>query len=155
MSYLREAMAETLYNILVHTYHPDKALRTHAEQALEEYIRTVPAALVYLLAIVKNREVDLGLRKAAAIQIKNKVRAVWREREGVSTITLSLENKEILKSEIILVELDETDTSVRKLLAESFRKMLELDYPDRWPNLVNGILALAQTDNVLRMHNAF
>ena len=46
-------MADTIYNILVHTYHPDKTLRENAEKALEEYVTTVPSAMLSLISIVK------------------------------------------------------------------------------------------------------
>lgn len=145
-------MAETLYNILLHTYHPDKALRTQAEQALEQYVNTDLSALAGLLAMVKNREISPDLRKAAAIQVKNKIKPFWDPKDN--TFSFPDSHKNVVKSEIVLTILDENDNSIRRLLAESFRKMVEYDYPEKWPGLLPAILSMAQTDNVMRMHNA-
>jgi len=145
-------MTEALYNILLHTYHPDKTLRTQAEQALETYLNTDPSALASLLAMVKNREISSDLRKAAAIQVKNKVKPLWDPKD--SSFVFPDSHKDLVKSEIVLTILDENDNSIRRLLAESFRKIVEYDYPDKWPNLLPAILSMAQTDNVMRMHNA-
>jgi hypothetical protein len=145
-------MAEALYNILLHTYHPDKTLRTQAEQALEAYVTSDPNALAALLAMVKNREITIDLRKAAAVQVKNKIKPFWDPKD--SSFAFPDTHKNVVKTEIVMTILDESDNSIRRLLAESFRKMVEYDYPEKWPDLLPAILAMAQTENVLRMHNA-
>ncbi len=139
--------SDPLYNILLHTYHADKGLRTQAEQALASFVQSVPHALTNLILCVKNREMDINIRKAAAIQVKNRVRSNWK--------AIATEHKDSSKSELIITILDENDNSIRRLLADTFRKIVDYEYPERWPNLLTGILAMAQTNNVLRMHNAF
>ena len=145
-------MAEALYNILVHSFHPDKTLRMQAEEALKQFLCTDPTALSSLLAIVKNRDVAVDLRKAAAIQVKNTVNPCWNPRDN--NAGLSDAHKDMVKSEIVMTILDENDNSIRRLLAESFRKIVQYDYPERWPGLLPAILSMAQTDVVLRMHNS-
>jgi hypothetical protein len=144
-------MADVLLNILSHTYHPDKMLRTQAEKALEDYLKAAPVALLALTQFVKNHTLDVGIRKAAAIQLKNKIKPFW---DPSNIGIFSQEQRDAVKSEVVLTILEETDNSIRRLLAEAFRKIMEFDYPERWPNLLSGVLAMAQTSDVLRMHNA-
>ena len=149
---------DIILNILTHTYHPDKNLRTNAEKALESYLATVSNALQSLIAIVKNREIAVALRKCAAIIVKNEVKLNWEPRvdevDKLSKCKYSCDQKEIVKSEVVAAILDESDNSIRRLLAEIFRKLVEFEYPANWSNLLQVVLSMAQTDNVLRMHNA-
>ena len=46
--------------------------------------------------------------------------------------------------------LRETDSSVRDLLAETLRLVASYDFPDEWPDLIQGVVAQLQTGQVLR-----
>ena len=84
------------------------------------------------------------------------MRKFWTGKLNVSGITMevSQENKLALKTEVVDTIMEETDNSIRRLLAEVFRIMVEFDYPQNWENLLPTLMTMAQTDNVLRMHNA-
>lgn len=51
---------------------------------------------------------------------------------------------------IFEAQLRETDSSVRDILAETLRLVASYDFPDEWPDLIQGIVAQLQTGQVLR-----
>jgi hypothetical protein len=133
-------MDSNLRDILINTYNPDKAQRTHAENSLDIFLHN-NGALYSLLTFVQNHEFETELRIAAAIYIKNKSRQFYRLDE--SKIPISEEEKEMCKALFLEILLVETDNVIRGMLAESIRNISEYDYPDRFASILKaGLLIL-------------
>lgn len=80
---------------------------------------------------------------------------------------LSEQDKEAVKTVLLETLLDESDKSIRDLLAETLHTAAVYDYPDKWPTLLPLLLTTVQTNGantqdgattvdqkVLRVHNA-
>lgn len=119
-------MSEVLYNILINTYNADNVLRSQAEAALKELLKS-PGALSALFVFVSNAAVPKDLRVAAGVVIKNKVRWFWGDSDDKPT--MPVEEKNSIKSTLIETILIEQDNTVRNLLAETFRVVAEFEYP--------------------------
>ena len=95
------------------------------------------------------------MRQAAAIAFKNITRNSWepmgRTEAGACVPDAS---KPPLRDQLFQVLLVEADKSVRDLLAESVNQIARCDYPAKWPKLLPEILAMVQSGDPLRMHNA-
>lgn len=135
-----------LQNTLLHTYHPDPALRKHAEQTLEAYV-TTGQALFTLLQVVSDPTTQAReVRQAAGIVVKNRIRALWvqplpDEHGNTKPCLLQAQEKAQARGALVNVLLAESDTSVRGMVAEAFKTVADLDYPERWPELVPALVA--------------
>ena len=125
-------MDNTLQAILINTYNCDANLRKEAENALLQFFNT-PGFLSAFAYVIGNPAIHKDLRQSACIMLKNKLREIWREKEptDLSYIT-SLEEKQVVREQLLSVLMVETDNSIRGLLAESIRAIAEFDYPKRY-----------------------
>jgi hypothetical protein len=131
-------MDSNLRDILINTYNPDKAQRTHAENSLDIFLHN-NGALYSLLSFLQNQEVEIELRKAAAIYIKNKSRQFYRLDEA--KILITEEEKEVCKGLFLEILLIENDNVIRGMLAESIRNISEYDYPDRFIHSLSFVVS--------------
>jgi hypothetical protein len=81
---------------------------------------------------------------------------------------LAEQDKEAIKALLVEALLNESDKSIRDLLAETLHTAAVYEYPDRWPTLLplllttiqsnsnntNQVLDLQQHQQILRVHNA-
>jgi hypothetical protein len=73
----------TLQNILINTYNNDQSLRSLAEKALNDFLRTPNFLATFFIVIdgYRNNEgvptLHHDIRMAAAIVVKNNLRSIW------------------------------------------------------------------------------
>jgi len=137
-----------LQSTLLHTYHPDLALRQHAERALNAYVTTGQALFTLLRVVADPTAQAREVRQAAAIVVKNRIYALWREplpddipAEQAKPCLLNPQEKAQARAALVDVLLAETDTSLRGMVAEAFKTVADFDYPARWPDLVPALVA--------------
>jgi len=109
-----------------------------------------------LLQVVSaSGQVGREVRQAAAIAFKNITKNYWEPMGRTAPAACVPDaSKPPLRDQLFQVLLVETDKSVRDLLAESVNQIARCDYPSKWPKLLPEILAMVQSGDPLRMHNA-
>ena len=121
-------MIQILHSILINTFNAEMTLRAEAEESLKRFL-AMPNALLTLLCFIGNHEIHRDLRQAAAIAAKNNSKNFFRTDE--SAIIISEQEKELIKPAVLDVLLNESDNSVRGLLAETIKNISEFEYPAR------------------------
>jgi len=145
-------MEAALESILINTYNPSHDLRLQAEQALQSFLAT-PGSMTALITFIGNIAVHRELRQATGLIIKNRLRDFWNNSEGKG-LPATLDEKELLKLQIVNILLVETDNSIRGILAESIRVVSEYEFPNNWPSLVPTLIANIETTEVLKIYNS-
>jgi hypothetical protein len=153
-------MEAILQNILVNTYNPDKPLRAQAEDALKNFI-FAEGAIFALLSLIGNQDIHRDLRQAGVINLKNKItelyagnKEFYSENRKIPLLDLSEDDKTKIKSGLVNILLVENDNSIKGLIADCIKSVADIDFPERWPDLVPTLLAYIQTPDVLKMYNA-
>ncbi len=139
-----------LQTILVNTYNPDRALRRKAEDDLNAYLHLANSFNGFL-GICSAPTVSDDVKKAAALTLKNNTRKYWQRVEPTLPITEA--EKTVAKVGLLQMLMVETNSSLRKLLAEILKAIVEHEFPDRWPELVPTLVANLQSGNRLAVYN--
>ena len=170
-----------LSSILIDTYNPDQGRRAGAEAMLQQFLNT-PGSVGFLLALVSSKEAVRDLRLAAALIMKNNVKDFWRSAEerakkaadGVVMKSRSLaeDEREGAKTSLLEIMLSETDSAVRKSVAETLKQISERDavggegaandgaaapassHTGSWPACVPTLLGGITSGDPLRIFNA-
>jgi len=157
---------QALHVALQQSFSADASLRDPAEKAIKD-LKYVKGAPCMLLQVAAEKQVQYEVRQAAAINLKNLCRECWAARSSLHTLNGEEGNEFVLLDEqdkagirLNLVEslLNETETSVRDLMAETIHTIAIHDFPDNWPNLLPTLLqTISQSSDpsqALRVHNA-
>ncbi|KAH8981961.1 CAS/CSE protein [Lactarius hatsudake] len=113
--------------------------RKQAEQSLEAYSRQ-PAFVVHLLRLVLDATQNGAVRLAASVYLKNMVKLGWLEDDEYP---ISVADKEALKPQLVpaMIALSgASDKAIRAQIAESVSLIAELDFPQRWPDLIDQLV---------------
>jgi exportin-2 (importin alpha re-exporter) len=141
-----------LPNLLLGSLNP--ATRKQAEQSLESY-SVQPGFLSHLLRLVLEPSQDRSVRLAGSVYLKNIAKLRWEDVRSTShhtsnhshlVITLqdvqpiAEQDKNALRSELVpaMIALSNpTDRSVRAQIAEAVSLIAALDFPTKWPDLID------------------
>lgn len=107
-------------------------------------LETQPHFAVNLLNVIASTSVDPTVRLAAAVFFKNLLRRRWVDEDG--EYLMSRDDVQYTKSEIlnIMVKLP---NNLQVQLGESVSLIAELDFPQRWENLINELVAKLSGDD--------
>ncbi|ETV94333.1 hypothetical protein H310_11980 [Aphanomyces invadans] len=149
---------QTLHNILLHTFAVDAEARKAAEAALQN-LHTVRGSIVLLMQLISNVDVQKEIRQAAGIQLKNIVSKHWEgetqpDRSVVCVFTFEdkLEYRKYIMEGLLTTGVD--DRSIRSLLAEAVNQIARIDFPFKWPGLVEEITTNIQSGDPTRICNS-
>ncbi|KAG2007419.1 importin alpha re-exporter [Coprinopsis cinerea AmutBmut pab1-1] len=121
------------------------ATRKQAEQSLNSF-STQPGFLTHLLNLVLNQSHDRSVRLAGSVYLKNIAKLRWEEDEQ----PLADADKAALRSQLVpaMITLSNpADKAVRAQIAESVALIAELDFPEKWPDLIDQLRSsLSLTD---------
>lgn len=123
-------MEEALQNILINTYNPDHNLRFAAEAALKQFLAT-NGSLSAMMNCIGRSDIHPDLRQATTLVLKNHIRDYWAGADKEKALPTSPQEKEYVKTGILQVLLDETNSSIRSVLAESILIISQTDFPDK------------------------
>ncbi|KAH0580356.1 hypothetical protein H2248_001858 [Termitomyces sp. 'cryptogamus'] len=119
--------------------------RKQAEQNLDA-VSVQPGFLSHLLRLVLEPSQDRAVRLAGGVYLKNIAKHRWEE----DVQPLAEQDKAVLRSELVpamLVLSSPADKGIRAQVAESVSLIAELDFPSRWENLIDQLVAsLSPTD---------
>ncbi|KAF9447282.1 Cse1-domain-containing protein [Macrolepiota fuliginosa MF-IS2] len=129
--------------LLVASLKPDT--RKQAEHNLTT-LSTQPGFLGVLLQLVLEPSQQRPVRLAASIYLKNIAKSRWEEDDQ----PIPEQDKAALKSQLVPAMLalsNPTDKTIRTQIAEAVSLIAELDFPKKWPDLLDQLVAsLSATD---------
>ncbi|KAN0094806.1 CAS/CSE protein, C-terminus domain containing protein [Tylopilus felleus] len=121
------------------------ASRKQAEQQLNQ-LTTQPGFLPHLLALILDSTPDRAVRLAGGIYLKNVAKLRWEE----DVAPLPEQDKITLRTQLVpaMITLSNpADKSIRAQIAESVALIAELDFPSKWPDLIDQlVLSLSPTE---------
>jgi exportin-2 (importin alpha re-exporter) len=128
--------------------------RKQAEHSLQAYSRQ-PAFVNHLLQLILDASNDSAVRLAASVYLKNTVRLGWLEDvcsleqlifqyAALTSLKdeypISLDDKESLKPRLapaMIALSGPNEKAIRAQVVESLSLIAELDFPERWPDLID------------------
>ncbi|TFK31640.1 importin alpha re-exporter [Crucibulum laeve] len=132
-----------LPTLLLASLNPDT--RKQAEQNLNA-VSTQPGFLSHLLRLVLDPAQDRAVRLSGSVYLKNITKLRWDE----DVQPLPEQDKAALRSQLVPAMLtlsDPSDKSVRAQVAESVSLIAELDFPEKWGDLIDQLVSsLSATD---------
>eukprot|EP00931_Biecheleriopsis_adriatica_P045592 TRINITY_DN26108_c0_g5_i1.p1 TRINITY_DN26108_c0_g5~~TRINITY_DN26108_c0_g5_i1.p1 ORF type:complete len:1079 (-),score=273.42 TRINITY_DN26108_c0_g5_i1:117-3332(-) len=145
-----QAEPDVLYRIFRHSYSARAEERQQAEVWLQQ-AEGSKGLLLALLQIAAASPVEVPIRQAASIQLKNQIRKGWISSgdEAGSSRCYSLEDKASLRAQLLEgVAGAAAVPTVRAQLVECFRLVALNDFPENWAGLVDSIVAGLQSDDM-------
>ncbi|KAG6820300.1 hypothetical protein H0H93_002564 [Arthromyces matolae] len=119
--------------------------RKQAEHSLDS-VSVQPGFLTALLRLVLEPSQDRAVRLAGGVYLKNITKHRWEE----DVQPLAEEDKAALRSQLVPAMLalsNPADRSIRAQVAEAVALIAELDFPTKWTNLIDQLVAsLSATD---------
>ncbi|KAK7436636.1 importin-alpha export receptor [Stygiomarasmius scandens] len=132
-----------LPNLLLASLNP--ATRKQAENSLSAY-SSQQGFLSHLLRLVIDQNQDRPVRQAGSIYLKNIAKLRWEDDEQ----PIAEPDKVSLRSELVPAMLALSrpeDKAIRAQVAESVSLVAELDFPTKWPDLIDQLVqSLSPTD---------
>ncbi|PFH53505.1 hypothetical protein AMATHDRAFT_54636 [Amanita thiersii Skay4041] len=124
----------------------DPRTQKEAEQRLNAY-SVQKGFLTHLLGLVLDHSQLPNTRLSASIYMKNIAKLRWEEVEQ----PIVEDDKNAIKRDLLpaMLALSNTsDTTIRVQVAETVSLIAELDFPDKWPDLIDQLVAsLSASDN--------
>ncbi|KIY43801.1 importin alpha re-exporter [Fistulina hepatica ATCC 64428] len=132
-----------LPQLLLASLNPDT--RKRAEQSLNT-ISTQPGFLDHILRLTLDNSQDRSVRLSASVYLKNVAKLRWEE----DVRPIPEQEKVALRSQLLPAMLSLTappDKAVRSQIAETVSLIAELDFPEKWKDLIDQLVAsLSPTD---------
>lgn len=132
-----------LPSLLLASLNPDT--RKQAEQNLT-VLSTHQGFLTHLLNLILEPSQDRAVRLSGSVYLKNVTKLRWEE----DIQPLADEDKVALRAQLVPAMLAlsaSTDKAIRAQVAESVALIAELDFPNKWDNLIDQlVLSFSQSD---------
>eukprot|EP01083_Nonionella_stella_P033738 92323_1 len=128
------------------TFSNSNELRHNAEQALQKF-ETTPSFTSRLLQLVHNTQIDLTIRLAVSIRLKNIVREKW----ALGAEYISEDDRRTIKLNLFDVIVAETDEKIRRQLLDLLYRIATCDFPDYWPELMDKVMSNLTSSEIPRM----
>lgn len=110
-------------------------------------IETQPHFAINLLNVVASTSVEPAIRLAGSLFLKNLIRRKWTNDDG--EYLLFAEDVQYIKAEILNVMI-KLPSNLQIQLGETISLIAELDFPHKWPHLIDELVAkMSQDDFVL------
>ncbi|TFK71152.1 importin alpha re-exporter [Pluteus cervinus] len=123
----------------------DPQKRKQAEQALGN-LSSQPGFLRHILQLSLDTNQDRAVRLSASVYLKNLTKTRWDE----DVQPLPPQDKAALRSDLVPAMLalsSPADKSIRAQVAESISLIAPLDFPDRWPTLIDSLVSSLSPTN--------
>ncbi|KAI8675426.1 hypothetical protein NCS57_00443700 [Fusarium keratoplasticum] len=135
-------------SLLAASLDPDADNRRRSELQLKQ-IEEQPGFLECLLDILQNEQ-EASVRLSTVIYVKNRVNRSWYNNEGYSTeppAALIPEDEKARVRDRLLPILAASEGLVRQQLIPVLQRILQYDFPARWPRFMDFTLELLNTNN--------
>lgn len=131
-----ESHSELLHNFIITI-----SLCFPAEARLQQAQKDPSHHLEVLQLVASSDACPEAVRQAAAVHFKNTIKKGWdvdRE-EGNESIVITAADRDTIKSHLVQL-MCTVPPLIQSLLSETISLIAELDYPDRWENLLPELL---------------
>eukprot|EP01027_Heterolobosea_sp_BB2_P008936 GEZU01013235.1.p1 GENE.GEZU01013235.1~~GEZU01013235.1.p1 ORF type:complete len:201 (+),score=27.39 GEZU01013235.1:45-605(+) len=144
----------SLHLVLQRTLSPKKEDITAAEEQLKQF-ETVPGYVSSLFQLCVHNDVDIAIKQAGAIYMKNFVNREWHPvNEETSQPSKIHDSEKVFLREHLLEALIHSHPNVRSQFAVCLRSIIDIDYPDNFKNLLPGILNNFNSNEPTRIRGA-
>eukprot|EP00667_Euglena_gracilis_P001035 EG_transcript_1036 len=141
--------AQALYRTLEGTFNSNGDIRHEAERQLKQ-AETMPGYLGVIFQVAAAPEVQENVRLAAALRLKNSLKAMdWNADKS----PVLPDEKQLVKKAMVSAVMA-APSRVRNVLLEGLRFILEYDFPQAWPSLVDEVVHHLQGQDVERIVGA-
>ncbi|KAM4778250.1 importin-7 isoform X1 [Corvus cornix cornix] len=127
----------------------DPALREAAERQLNEAHKSVNFVST-LLQITMSEQLDLPVRQAGVIYLKNMITQYWPDRESapgeIAPYSIPEEDRHCIRENIVEAIIHSPEL-IRVQLTTCIHHIIKYDYPSRWTAVVEKIGFYLQSDN--------
>ncbi|XP_013398069.1 importin-7 [Lingula anatina] len=128
----------------------DPTQREQAEQQLNEVHKIIGFAPI-LLQVVMSDQLDMPVKQAGAIYLKNMIMQFWHEREAEFPgdpvpFNIHDNDKQPIRDNIVEAVIHASDP-IRVQLAICVSNIIKHDFPGRWPNVADKVAMYIQSDN--------
>ncbi|KAF8511326.1 CAS/CSE protein [Gautieria morchelliformis] len=123
------------------------AARKEAEQSLVDF-SLEPSFLLHLLGLVLNASQNKGVRLAGSVFFKNVIKKRWSE--DAEEAPISQDDKNTIRNQLVpaMIALSSpADKALRAQIAESVSVVAEHDFPQKWPELIDQLVASLSTND--------
>ncbi|CAK5267603.1 unnamed protein product [Mycena citricolor] len=135
-----------LASLLLASLNP--ATRKVAEQSLTE-LSSQQGFLGHLLGLILDTSKERAVRLAGSVYLKNIAKLRWEEEEN----SLAELDKSALRTQLIpamiALSTNSADKSIRAQMAESISLIAQLDFPSKWPDLIDQLTRSLSTSSSL------
>lgn len=138
---MAENQLESIPLYLKESLDPRNAKRAEAQL---KSIETQPHFAINLLHVVASTNVEPSVRLAGALFLKNLIRRKWVNEDG--EYLLFLDDVEYIKREILNVMI-KLPNNLQVQLGECISIIAELDFPQKWENLIDDLVAKLSADD--------
>ncbi|XP_050214915.1 importin beta-like SAD2 isoform X2 [Mercurialis annua] len=125
---------------------PNPDERKAAEQNLNQ-CQIAPQHLVRLLQIIVDNNCDMAVRQVASIHFKNFIAKYWAPNEPDEKLKILQSDKEMVRDHILLFVV-QVPPLLRVQLGECIKTIVNSDYPEQWPHLLDWIKLNLQDQQV-------
>ncbi|XP_057289833.1 importin-7-like [Hydractinia symbiolongicarpus] len=139
---------QLITSIFQHTLEPSPEARAEAEARLTQ-LSTSPGFLPALIQLVMSEDIQIAIRQAAVIYLKNMISRYWRELEGeagAQNFTIP-ENDKLFIRQHIVESIISASELIRVQLTVSIHEILSCDFPEKWPDICVKINGYLTSDN--------
>nr|CAG8510674.1 13785_t:CDS:10 [Entrophospora candida] len=139
-----------VYQLFNATYNPDPNVQKQAELQLKQ-IEGTPGFITNLLQILSAQELDNGTKQAVSIYLKNRIRTSWyvdeEEQIPSNVVAIDLQDREAFKANILNI-LVTVPSIIRVQVLDSLRRVLGVDFPEKWPNYMDQVITLLTSNDL-------
>ncbi|THH06885.1 hypothetical protein EW145_g3782 [Phellinidium pouzarii] len=139
---------QTLSNLFATTFDPNPNVRKAGELQIRK-IGSEEGMVTAVLHIIGNNSVDIAIRQAATVYIKNRVeRSYSSSRQRAEQVPIPTSDRDALKASIFPLIIAAPSKAVSVQLASTLRFMVSHDFPDNWPDLADTVKTLFGSNNI-------
>ncbi|KAI0057803.1 ARM repeat-containing protein [Artomyces pyxidatus] len=139
---------QTLSNLFATTFDPNPNVRKAAELEVRK-VGNQEGMLAALLQIIASDNVDLATRQACVVYVKNRVgTSYFTEPSPSDPKSILPSDRAALKSSILPLLAASPSRSITLQLASTLKSLVAHDFPDKWPELLDGAKQLLASSNI-------
>ncbi|KAF8746692.1 ARM repeat-containing protein, partial [Rhizoctonia solani] len=133
------------------TFNADPNVRIAAELELRKQAVGQAGMLSAVVQIVGTNGVDLSVRQAAVVFLKNAVARGYKSsnipvQQQLPAPPVPDADKQVIKQHILPLIVASPDRAIRIQLAAILKTLVSHDFPERWPGFMENVVQLLQSD---------
>ncbi|KAF8327473.1 armadillo-type protein [Cantharellus anzutake] len=148
--------AQDIVNLFATSLSPDPNVRKAGEIEIRR-IGGQEGALTALMQVIGNQHVDIAVRQATSVFLKNRIIRAWYIDPDIpkpDTAPIADSDRVFVKQNILSLLVAAQSRPSQVQLAAAFKAILTHDFPDKWPGIVDDVLALLQSGNSASVYGA-